>query len=179
MRTPVFYQSKILALVLAFLVLGAFAVTMRGYSSTALAAEQTAVLKSGAYTDVVAADGTKVPGLSVALLPGKHTIQMKPSDNQTTSQYGPYYFYSWVTGSVEFTAEPGHTYVAYVKIAPTPATAQDSDVGYPATGSTDTGFTWVGYITDETTGKRLAKTDRLTLQAQWRGYPGGAPMRRR
>jgi len=173
MRTSVFQHSKILALVVAFLVLSACTGVMQGYSGRTLPAEQVAVVKSGAYTDLVAANGAKVSGLGVALAPGRQTIVMKPSDNQMMWGYGPYYFYSWVTGSVDFTAEPGHKYVAYVRIDTSPATTEDSDVAYSTTGPIDTGFTWVGYIVDETTGKRLGRTERLALQAEPRSYPGG------
>jgi hypothetical protein len=179
MRTSVFHHWKTMALVVAVLALSACAGMTNGYSGSTPPSDQTAVVRSGPYTDVVATDGTKVSGLRVALSPGKHTIEIKPSDNQQTYGYGAYYFYSRVTGSIAVTAEPGHTYLAYVRIANTPATTEDSDVRYSVTGSSDTGFTWSGYITDETTGQSLARTDRLPLQAEPRGYPTGPTVMRR
>lgn len=174
MRTSVFPHWRIMVLMLALLTLSACAGTTKEYSGPVLPASETAVVRSGPYTDLVAIDGRKVSSLSVALLPGKHTVEIKPTDNLQAYGYGygAYYFYSRVTGSIEFTAEPGHTYLVYAAIATAPTT-EDSDTGYSVTGSTDTGFTWSGYITDETAGRRLARTDTLALQAEPRFYPGG------
>jgi hypothetical protein len=175
MRTTAFHHLRTLALVMATLALSACAgASMQGYSGSALPADQTAIVKSGAYTDLMASDGMKVPRLSVAVLPGRHTIVMKPSDNQGLYGYGAYFYYSLVTGSVQFTAEAGHYYLAYVIFAPASGTTWEDDMEH-----TGTGFTWVGYITDETTGKRVARTDRLALQAEPRGWPGGVSMMRR
>jgi hypothetical protein len=181
MRASVFHRWKIMALVVGLLALTACAGTTKGYSGPALPADQTSVVRSGPYTDLVATDGVRVSGLSVALLPGKHTIEFKPSDNQQTYGYGAYYFYSRVTGSIAVMAEAGRTYLAYVRIETAPATTDDSSAGYAVDGSTDTGFTWSGYITDEATGQILGRTDRLPLQAEPRNYSYGAlpPMMRR
>jgi hypothetical protein len=179
MRTSVFHYVKMMLLVVAVLALSDCAGMTKGYSGPVLPVDQTSVVKGGPYTDVIAADGMRVSGLSVALLPGGHTIEFKPSDNQQTYGYGPYYFYSRVTGSIAVTTEPGHTYLAYVRIATTPATTEDSYAGYSANGSTDTGFTWSGYITDETTGQPVGKTDSLPLQAEPRNYSYGASMMKR
>jgi hypothetical protein len=174
MKDIVFRHLKTLALVVAVFALSACAgISTQGYSGPALPADQTAIVNSGAYTDLIASDGMKVSGMRVAVLPGRHTIVMKPSDNQDAWGYGAYFFYSRVTGSVEFTAEAGHTYRAYVAIGPAPDTTEESGMGYAGAGSTDTGFTWIGYIADETTGKKIARTDRLALQAEPRGYPTG------
>jgi hypothetical protein len=174
MRSSVFRHLKTLALVVAVFALSACAGTsMQGYSGPALPADQTAVVRSGPYTDLIASDGVSVPGMRVAVLPGRHTIVMKPSDNHDAWGYGAYFFYSRVTGSVEFTAEAGHTYLAYVNIGPAPETTEESGMGYASAESTDTGFTWIGYITDSTTGKKIDRTDRLALQAEPRGYPSG------
>ncbi len=82
MRISGFRHWKIMVLLVAVLALSACAGTTKGYSGPILPADQTAVVRSGPYTDVVATDGVKVSGLRVALLPGKHTIEIKPSDNQ-------------------------------------------------------------------------------------------------
>jgi len=165
MNNMVFHNLKIVALGMAVFALGACAgASMQGYTGPALPAGQTALVRSGPYTDLVACDGMKVPGLSVAVLPGKHAIEMKPSDQLDIYGYdGAYFFYSRITGSVTFTAEEGRKYLAYVNIAPEPAT--DEEVG--------TGYAWTGYIEDETTHKRVARTDRLRLEVEPRGYPGG------
>ena len=125
---------------------------------------ETAVVKAGAYTDLVSADGAKVSGLSVTLTPGEHTIVMKPSYPTDNMYYtmGGYYLYSNVDGSVTFNAEPGHEYVAYADTSAGPA--KEDNMG--------TGFSWVGYIKDKTANQRVAKTETLPLEAFPR-LPGG------
>ncbi len=159
----ILHDVRIMALVVALFALGACTgMPMKGYSGPVLPADQTALVQSGPYTDVVASDGVKVPTLSVSVLPGTHTIEMKPNEPPSDSDYvGPYFFYARNIGSVAFTAEAGHTYVAYVDIAPAPST--EDEVG--------TGYTWAGYVKDETTGKRVAWTDRLRLEVEPRAYP--------
>ena len=117
---------------------------------------ETAVVKAGAYTELVSADGAKVSGLSVTLTPGEHTVAMKPSYPIDNYEFmGAYFFYSQVNGSVTFNAEPGHKYVAYVDTTAGPT--KEDDMG--------TGFSWVGYIKDKTANQRVAKTEALPLQA--------------
>ena len=168
MRSLVFQKLRNAALGVAIFALVACAGTpMRAYPGPALPADQTALVKTGAYTDLVACDGTSVPGLTVAVLPGEHTIQLKPSDRQDRQDIKgyswPYLFYSRVIGSVVFEAQAGHTYVAYVNLSAGPATEE---------APSGTGFVWVGYIEDQTTHQRLAKTDKLPLEAEPR-VPGG------
>jgi hypothetical protein len=167
MTNMVFHNLRIVVLGLAAFALGACAGTpMQGYTGPVLPSDQTALVRSGPHTDIVTCDGVRVSGLSVAVLPGEHTIEMNLTDRPDTDGYfGAYFFYSMGTGSVSFTAEAGHKYTVYVNAAPAPAT--EEEVG--------TGYTWAGYIEDETTHKRLARTDRLPLGVEPRGYPGGAP----
>ncbi len=154
----------IMLLALAFFAQTASAAAVQGYAGPVKPGDETAVVRSGAYTDLVSYDGTKVSGLSVALLPGEHTVVMKPSYPTTSYQsMGGYFLYSNVNGSVTFNAEPGHEYVAYVTTAAGPATEDQ-------TGS---GFTWVGYIQDKTTHQRVAATERLPLEAYPRVPYGG------
>ncbi len=170
MRNIIFHHLKTLAIGVAVLALGACAgMPMQGYTGPALPTDRTAVVRTGPYTDIVAYDSMKLPSLSVALLPGEHTLEMLPNDPPNTDGYsGAYYFYSKVTGSVAFMAEAGHRYQAYVSIAPEPGTTEGSDSGYK-----DSGFAWRGYIQDETTHKRVASTGRLPIEAEPKIYPGG------
>ena len=158
----------IMVVALAFFAQTAGAAAAKGYAGPLRPADETAVVRSGAYTELVSSDGTKVPGLSVAVLPGEHTIVMKPSYPTDNYEFmGAYFFYSLVNGSVTFNAEPGHEYVAYV------STAAGSAKGYDEDSPTGTGFAWVGYIEDKTAHQRVAKTERLPLEAFPRS-PGGA-----
>ena len=127
MNNMVFHNLKIVAMGMAFLAIGACAGTpMQGYTGPVLPADQTALVSSGPYTDLVACDGTRVPGLSVDVLPGKHAIEMKVSDQIDMYGYdGAYFFYSLGPGSATFTAEAGRKYVAYVNIAPEPAREEE------------------------------------------------------
>jgi hypothetical protein len=178
MKGNLFLYLKTLVLLVALIGLGACAgTTMQGYSGPALPADQTAVVRSGPYTDLVSVDGVRVSGRVVSLLPEKHTIVMRPSNSQTTYGYKEaYILYSNVDGSLDFTGESGHTYSVYVNVAPTPTASEDSALAYTDFGPNDTGFIWIGYVTDEMAGKRLAETDRLALQAEPRAYPTGAVM---
>jgi hypothetical protein len=65
---------------------------------------------------------------------------------------------------VTFTAQAGHKYLAYVDFVTSKAPAEESG----------TGFVWIGYVQDKSSGVRLAKTDELPLGAERRGYPGGS-----
>jgi hypothetical protein len=128
-----------------------------------LPAEQTAVVESGPYTDIVSADGVKVAGLSVALLPGSRTIEMIPG--QTGQPDQGWAFYSTVTGSVAFTAEAGHRYVAYVDFESQPVPGHEKY----------SGWSWFGWIRDKTTGVKLASTGRLPLGAYPYSRDSGGP----
>ena len=167
MEKITFRYLEIAALGAVLLAMTACANTpFKTYAGPALPAEQTAVVGSGPYTDLVAVDGTRVSSLSVAVLPGTHAIEMKPVDNIDYGYQGPYYFWSLVTGSVKFTAEPGHKYQVYVHIAPAPYSEE-------LTGS---GYTWTGYVEDRTVDKKVGWTERLPLQVEPRNYSTGSGM---
>ena len=166
MSNSVFQRLGALAAVLALLASGACAYApTRAYPGPALPAEQTAVVESGPYTDIVSADGVEVRGLSAALLPGNHTIAMIPVETGQPNQ--GWLFYSRVTGSVAFTAEAGHRYTAYVDF-----------VGQSVPGHEDySGWSWFGCIQDKATGVRLARTERLPLGAYPYSHSSGGPGR--
>ncbi len=52
--------------------------TLKGYTGPTLPADQTATVRSGAYGNIVRCDGLKLASsqLNVAVLPGKHTVEM-------------------------------------------------------------------------------------------------------
>jgi len=171
-----------MVLAVAFLTQTASMASEQGYTGPAKPADETAVVRSGAYTDIVAIDGTTTSSLSITVLPGEHTVVMKPSypagDNVWVT---PYYFYSRVNGSVTFKAEAGHTYVAYARTSAGPSTEDQSAAGYASMeDQSGSGFSWVGYIEDKTAHERVAKTERLALEAYPRswGFGGGATMNR-
>ncbi len=151
MRNMVFHNLRIVGLGVAVLALAACAgEAMKGYTGPVLPADQTALVTRGPYTDLVACDGTKVSGVGVTLLPGVHTIEMKPNNQQ---QNYTVLFHSTVIGSVSFTAEAGHRYLAYVSISPAPPTDEEAGSGY----------TWTGIIEDKATHRKVARTDKLPL----------------
>ena len=146
----------VLGLGIMVLALVLFTQTASAAAAVESAPGGTAVVKAGAYTDLVSADGAKVSGLSVTLTPGEHTVVMKPSYPVDSYQFlGAYFFYSLVNGSVTFNAEPGHEYVAYI----------DTTAGPTSEENMGTGFSWVGYIKDKTANQRVAKTETLPLEA--------------
>jgi len=151
--------------------------SQQGYAGPAKPADETALVRSGAYTEIVSVDGTKVSSLNVTVLPGEHTVVMKPSYPVDNNYATPYFFYSLVNGSVTFKADAGHTYVAYARTSAGPSTEDQSAAGYASMeDQTGSGFTWVGYIEDKTDHERVAKTETLALQAYPRtwGYGGSA-----
>ena len=157
MKNMAFHNLRIVALGMAVLALAACAGTpMQGYTGPVLPAEQTALVRSGPNTDLIACDGAKVPGLSISVLPSVHTVELKPDDQQQNYLQTGFLFRSNVTGSVSFTAEAGHRYMAYASIAPAPSS--DEEMG--------TGYTWVGIVEDETTHKKVARTDKLPLNVE-------------
>lgn len=179
MRRKALYGTKLLIVGLAVLALNACSSTpAKMYSGPALPADQTAIVRSGAYTDIVSIDGAGVSGTKITVLPGKHTLEMKPHE-QIDSAYnyyapGNYFFYSNVNGRVDFTAEPGRTYQVYANMTAGPHTGgygTENDVEYGT--HLATGFTWTGYVVDETAHKRVARTDTLPLEAYPRSYSAG------
>jgi hypothetical protein len=100
----------------------------------------------------------------VAVLPGEHTLHMRPAEQDQPNQ--AYIFYSWVIGLVEFVAEAGHRYRVYVDFVPTPG---------PADEEKGSGFTWIGYVLDKSTGQKIANTGQLPLGVEPRRFPTGFP----
>ena len=165
----------IMVLALAFVAPIAAAAPTQGSAGALGPADEAALVKSGAYTEVVSVDGAKVSGLSVRVSPGEHTLVMKPSyPTDNTTYTGGYFFYSNVDGTVAFKAEPGHAYVAYANTYTAPSRDDQYAVGSSsAEDQSGSGFTWVGYIEDKTTHQRVAKTERLALEAYPRSYSYG------
>ncbi len=134
---------------------------IKAYQGPELPADQTALIRTGAYTELVAVDGQLVrTQRNVAVLPGPHTVQFKIIENQEP-MYDQYWYYSYVNGEVNFTAQPGHTYMVSVSFVPSPD---------PLSGPKDSGFRWLGYMTDRTVNRVVARTDYLPLEA-WPRVP--------
>jgi hypothetical protein len=130
---------------------------IKAYQGPDLPSDQTALLKTDAYTEIVAVDGQSVrTQRNVAVLPGPHTVQMKIVESQEP-MYDEYWYYSNVTASANFTAQPGHTYVVSVSFVPSP---------FPSSGRQDSGFRWLGYVSDRTANRVVARTDYLPLEAE-------------
>ncbi len=146
---------------MALLALSACA-PMKGYPGPALPAGETAIVRSGPYTDLVSVDGMKISGLSVALLPGPHTIEVVPSELDQPYE-GWWVVGSAVKGVVGFVALAGRSYRASVEFAPRSAPGYED---YSA-------WSWVGSVQDETTGARVAQTASLPLAAYPYSYRGG------
>ena len=127
---------------------------MKAYQGPTLPADQTALIESGSYTLIEKCDGLKITSLKVAVLPGEHVIEMTPA--QQGQPYRGYLFYSLVTGSVSFIAEAGHTYLAYVDFLAASAPANEGGSGYE----------WIGYVQDRSSGQMIANTGRLPLKAE-------------
>lgn len=128
---------------------------MKGYPGPVLPVSQIARVESGAYTGIEVLDGRRVTSDAVNVLPGMHTIVVRPIEYQQPA--GPYWFYSLVAASVAFTAEAGHTYLAYVDFVVAPG---------PAVEEKGSGFRWVGYVADRPANRIVAKTDLLPLEAR-------------
>jgi hypothetical protein len=164
-RIVICHSGKIAALGILLLALTACATTLtKGYAGPALSGDQTALVESGPYTRIVKYDGMKLSSQNVAVLPGEHTVEMRLEEAEQPNW--EYFFYSGATGSVTFTAEPGHRYLVYINIVPAPGLA-DEERG--------SGYTWVGCIQDRSTGKKIASTSPLPLEADPRLVAPAAP----
>ncbi len=149
-------------LVIAFLLTAACSqAVIKAYQGPELPADQTAVIKTGAYTELVAVDGQNVrTQRNVAVLPGPHTVQMKIIESQEP-MYDQYWYYSYVNGEVNFAAQPGHTYQVSISFVPSP---------FPLSGAQDSGFRWVAYVRDTTAHRLVARTDYLPVEV-WPRVP--------
>ncbi len=160
------YRNAIMyVLAVALLTLIACSTTpMREYAGPP-PGDQTAVVETGPYTRIEEVDGQRVRSLKVGVLPGPHSLGLRPDEQ--TQPVREYVFYTWVTGSVDFTAIAGHTYLVYVDFVADKR---------PVDEQTGSGFVWVGHVVDKSTGKRIANTGELPLGAERRGFPtGGVP----
>jgi hypothetical protein len=159
----IYCSGRIAALGILVFTLAACATTLtKGYEGPALPGDQTALVESGPYTHIEKYDGMKLSSQNVTVLPGEHTVEMRLVEAQQPSR--EYFFYSGATGSVTFTAEAGHKYLVYINFVPAPEQA-DEEKG--------SGYTWVGYIQDKSTGKKIASTPPLPLEAQPTFIPAG------
>ncbi len=158
-------NGRIAALGILLLALTACGTTLtKGYAGSDLPGDQTALVESGPYTHMVRYDGMKLSSPNVTVLPGQHTIEMRLAAGEQPSR--EYFFHSGATGSVTFTAEPGHRYLAYINFVPVPGLADEES------GS---GYTWVGCIQDRSSGKKIASTSPLPLEADPRFVNQSAP----
>jgi hypothetical protein len=154
---------KLMAIAMPLLLLGLLscAPIAKEYAGPELPGSQTALIEAGAYTHFEGLDGKAVGALRLAVMPGVHSVTIRPAENE--QPMGQYLYYSWVSGTVQFTAEAGHRYLVYVEY--TTQRPNEDEEG--------TGFVWIGHVTDRTTGKKIAKTDSLPLGVEPRGWPTG------
>ena len=158
-------RFSVRVMVLAIFLVGLTAcasTTTREYSGPELPADQTALVESGPYTEIEVVDGRAVGALKVAVLPGTHSVALRPSEHGQPIR--DYWFYSRSTGSVSFNAEAGHRYLVYVDFVP--------DEG-PADEQKGSGYVWIGYVLDRATGKKIANTGKLPVGVEPRIWPGG------
>ncbi len=166
---------KLMVLGIFLLGLAACASTTQQYAGPALPADRTALVESGPYTYIESIDGTPTTTLRATVLPGVHTLTMRPDEqNQPVREY---IFYSHGPGSVSFEAEAGRRYLVYVDFV--------HEEG-PVDRLKGSGYTWIGYVLDKSTGRKIADTGRLPLGVQPRqpfGFtapggvaPGGMPV---
>jgi hypothetical protein len=137
--------------------------TLKGYTGPTLPADDIATVRSGAFANMVRCDGLDLSStqLKVAVLPGKHTIEM----TMRRQLIGFRFFYSDVVGSATFIAQAGRRYLVDVELVP-----QDKWLGLVASE-----YDWAGRILDEGTGETMAiTTEALPVKVQWipsaRGY---------
>ncbi len=152
------------ALGILFLALTACAAAVtREYSGPARPDDQIALIESGPYTHMEQVDGRRIATLRVTVMPGERTLQIRPAEQE--QPYREYIFYTHASGAVRFAAEAGHRYLVYVDFVP----AQG-----PADEEKGSGYTWIGYVLDKSTGKKVANTGPLPLSVEPRVYPGGS-----
>jgi hypothetical protein len=133
------------------------------YAGPTLPEDRIALIESGPYTHIEKVDGKKLTTLRVAVNPGEHVVQMRPSEQD--QPYREYIFYTSATGTAKFAAEAGHKYLAYVDFVPSKG---------PADEEKGSGYTWIGYILDKSTGNKVANTGYLPVSVEPRGFPSGA-----
>ena len=139
---------------IGFLLLSACTHAMKAYPGPELPSAQTALVQSGAYTQILSLDGLPVTSRKVSILPGSHSVVIRILDEESTPISVAYAFYSLSDGTVDFVAKPGHQYVASVDVIASP---------FPISGENDTGFRWVGYVRDRINNQIIAQTDYLPV----------------
>ena len=166
------YMKTIAALGILLLALTACATGVtKEYGGPALPEDQVALIESGPYTHIEKIDGQRVATLRATVLPGQHTAEMRPAEQE--QPYREYIFYTHVSGSVRFGVEAGHRYLVYVDFVPTKGPAdEEKGSGYTEKNS---GYTWIGYVLDKSTGKKIANTGPLPLSVEPRVFPTGLP----
>jgi hypothetical protein len=146
MRNDLTIAARAFCAGLALLLVSSCAsVIKQGYEGAKLPTDRTAVIQSGPYTDIEGYDGTQLGSrwLSIAVLPGRHAIEVAFPPRLT----GNAFYYSDVTGLVTFDALAGHRYVAYAYLV-----------------SPDL---WIAYVSDRTSGERVAQSELLPLKVEW------------
>ena len=151
----------------ASLLLGACSTApMQAYSGSALPLGQAALVMGGFHTNLISVDGMRVSGSSLTVMPGAHTLVLRPAGGVENSfGYQPgYYFYSLVNCSVTFTAQAGHRYLADVDTFAAARKPEEEQI--TEYGPEDSGFVWRGYVRDRTAHMRVAMTEPIPLLAE-------------
>jgi hypothetical protein len=103
-----------LILVAAILLIAACSsAPMKVYEGPQLPESQTALVASGPHTYIASCDGVRLDAsrLSVAVLPGRHTVEVAFAGIETETAL----YYSRALGSITFTVEAGRAYQAYAR----------------------------------------------------------------
>ena len=139
---------------IGFLLLSACTHVMKAYPGPELPSAQIALVQSGAYTKILSLDGRPVTSQKVSILPGPHSVVIRILDEEPTPISVEYAFYSLSDGTVNFVAKPGHQYIASADVIASP---------FPISGENDTGFRWVGYVSERINNQIIAQTDYLLV----------------
>jgi hypothetical protein len=129
--------------------------TLKGYQGPVLPDAQTAVIRSGTYTRIAACDGVKLssPYLDIRVLPGSHILSIAFVERTIGNKL----LYATQTASVAFVAKQDRTYIVYAEPVPESTSWHDLLVW---------DYNWMGYVTDATSGERVAQTQPLPLRAE-------------
>jgi len=156
MRRRALPGARPLLLGMVFLLLASCAGTMKGYPGSALPSNETAIIKTGPYARMLKCDDQAIgpSQLKVAVLPGKHTIEMGFVRQLRANRV----LYSRVTGSVTFQAEAGHTYSVDAELV----------IDKKWLGLAAGEYDWQGYVKDQGTGQTIARTlEPLPVRTEW------------
>jgi hypothetical protein len=136
--------------------------TTGGYTGPELPADQTAIVRAGAYANIVECDGLKLgpSRLKIAVVPGTHIVKM----TFRRQVMGYKFLYSGLVGSATFVAQAGHRYLVDVDLVP-----QGKPLGFITSD-----YDWIGHIVDEGTGEAVAvTTEPLPVKVEWINQPRG------